>query len=174
MNPLKEYQIHFVGLELGNHKLEFEVDDKFFEQFEFSQIKQGKVLVNIDLEKMARLMVFNFDLEGSVRVTCDRCSNEFDLPISDKQKLIVKFGLDYMEESDDVIVIPETDHKFDVAPYIYEFIHLALPVRSVHPDDEHGNSTCDPDMMQRLEKLAPTEIHDPRWEALQKLKMDDK
>jgi len=71
-----------------------------------------------------------------------------------------------------VVVIPETEYTFDLAPYLYEFIHLALPVRLIHPDDENGNSTCDPDMLRRLEKLIPTETIDPRWEALRKLNTD--
>jgi uncharacterized metal-binding protein YceD (DUF177 family) len=78
-----------------------------------------------------------------------------------------------MEESEDVVVIPETEYQFDLSSYIYEFIHLALPVRLLHPDDEDGNSTCDPDMLRLLETLAPTgDTFDPRWEALKKLNTD--
>ncbi len=173
MNHLKEFNIQFVGLEPGNHQFEFEVNDSFFEHFEFSQIQHGQVHVNVDLEKMERMMIFNIGLEGRVRVTCDRCTNEFDFLLSDKQRLIVKLGAEYLEESDDVIVIPETEYQFDLSPYIYEFIHLALPARLLHPDDEDGNSSCDPDMLRRLETLSPTEdSFDPRWEALRKLNTD--
>jgi uncharacterized protein len=169
VNRLKEYNIQFVGLEPGIHQFEFEVNDSFFEHFEFSQIQQGEVHVTVSLEKMERMMVFNISFVGDVMVTCDRCTNEFKLAISDEQRLIVKLGAEYIEESEDVVVIPETEYKFDLAPYIYEFIHLALPARLLHPDDELGNSTCDPDMLRLLEKLAPAESVDPRWEALRKL-----
>ena len=173
MNRLKDYHIQFVGLEPGNHQFEFDVNDSFFEHFEFSQIQQGKVHVTVDLEKSERMMVLDIALEGEVVVTCDRCTNEFEFPLSDSQRLIVKLGAEYMEESEDVVVIPETEYKFDLSPYIYEFIHLALPARLLHPDDEDGNSTCDPDMLKLLEKLTPTEDSvDPRWEALRKLNTD--
>jgi len=172
VNRLKEYTIPFVGLEPGNHQFEFEVNDSFFEQFEFSQIQHGQIHVTVDLEKMERMMIFNIAIEGEVLVTCDRCTNEFMYPVSDTQRLIVKLGAEYLEESEDVVVIPETEYKFDLSSYIYEFIHLSLPVQLIHPDDEHGSSTCDPDMLRLLETLTPTESIDPRWEALNKLKTD--
>lgn len=173
MNRLKEYTIQFVGLEPGNHQYEFEVNDTFFEQFEFSQIQHGQINVTVDLEKMERMMIFNIGIEGEALVTCDRCTEKFNFPISDTQRLIVKLGAEYMEESEDVVVIPETEYKFDLSPYIYEFIHLALPARLLHSDDEDGNSTCDPEMLRLLEKLTPTEdTFDPRWEALKNLNTD--
>jgi uncharacterized metal-binding protein YceD (DUF177 family) len=169
---LKEYTIQFVGLELGNHQFEFEVNDSFFEHFEFSQIQHGQIHVTVDLEKMERMMILNIGIEGEALVSCDRCTNEFSFPISDTQRLIVKLGAEYMEESEDVVVIPETEYKFDLSTYIYEFIHLALPARLLHPDDEDGNSTCDPDILRLLETLTSTETLDPRWEALKKLNTD--
>jgi uncharacterized metal-binding protein YceD (DUF177 family) len=173
VNRLKEYIIPFVGLELGNHQFEFEVNDSFFEHFEFSQIQHGQIHVIVDLEKMERMMVFNIGIEGDALVTCDRCTNEFSISLSDTQRLIVKLGAEYIEESEDVVVIPETEYRFDLSPYIYEFIHLALPARLLHPDDENGNSTCDLDMLRLLETLAPNEdTSDPRWEALRKLNLD--
>ena len=121
MNRLKEYNIQFVGLEPGNHQFEFEVNDSFFEHFEFSQIQHGKIHVTVDLEKMERMMIFNIGIEGEALVTCDRCTEEFNFPISDTQQLIVKLGAEYMEESEDVVIIPETDYQFDLSTYIYEF-----------------------------------------------------
>jgi len=67
VNRLKEYNIQFVGLEPGNHQFEFEVNDSFFEHFEFSQIQHGEVHVTVDLEKMERMMIFDIILEGKFR-----------------------------------------------------------------------------------------------------------
>ena len=172
VNRLKEYAIQFVGLEPGNHQFEFEVNDSFFEHFEFSQIQQGQVHVTVDLQKMERMMIFNIAFEGEVQVTCDRCTHEFYTPVADEQQLIVKLGAGYLEESEDVVVIPETEYQFDLSTYIYEFIHLALPARLLHPDDENGNSTCDPDVLKRLSAMAPHDTVDPRWEALKNLQTD--
>ena len=172
MNRLKEYNIQFVGLEPGNHIFEFEVNDSFFEHFEYSLIQHGHVHVTVDLEKSERMMIFTINLEGDVMVSCDRCTHDVNLPVSDTQRLIVKLGAEYEEESEDVVIIPETEYKFDLSTYIYEFIHLSLPARLLHPDDENGNSTCDAEMLRLLEKLAPAESVDPRWDALKNLKTD--
>ncbi len=172
MNRLKEYNIQFVGLEPGNHQFEFEVNDTFFEHFEFSQIQHGQVHISVVLEKLERMMVFTITLVGKVLVTCDRCTDEFYFPLLQTEKLIVKLGAEYMEESEDVVIIPETEYQFDLSSYFYEFIHLALPFQLLHPDDEHGNSTCDSDMLQRLNSLSVSETTDPRWEALKKLNPD--
>jgi uncharacterized protein len=173
VDPLKEFIIQFVGLSLGNHRFEYEVNDQFFERFEFSQLQHGLVKVVVDMEKQDRMLVFSFDLKGIVEVTCDRCGEEFMLPVSGNQHLIVKFGLAFLEESDEMIVIPSTEYKFDIAPYLYEYLHLMLPWRIVHPDDADGNTTCNPDTLRRLEELAPHSAVDPRWAALEKLQPDD-
>lgn len=169
MDYLKDFVIHFVGLSIGNHQFDFEVNDKFFEQFEFSELHHGKVKVVTELEKQERMMIFTFHIEGEVEVTCDRCGDEFMMPISGNEVLIVKFGLEYAEENAEMIVIPATDFKFDLAPYIYEFLHLMLPVRIIHPEDSAGNSGCNPETLKILEELTPHTSIDPRWEALSQL-----
>ena len=59
--------------------------------------------------------------------------------------------------------------------FIYETICLALPHRIVHPDDENGNSTCNPEVLKKLESMSQTEKPqeiDERWAALKDLKLD--
>lgn len=172
MNPLKEFIIPFVGLELGNHRFDFEVEDKFFEQFEYSQIHSAKLKVTVELQKQERMLIFDTEIRGEVEALCDRCGGNLRLPVSGNEQLIVKFGENYSEESDDVVVIPLTEYKFDMAPFIYEYAHLILPARILHPDDENGNPTCDPDVLKRLSELAPHEKADPRWDALKNLQSD--
>ena len=58
--------------------------------------------------------------------------------------------------------------------FVYESIMLALPIQVLHPDDENGNSTCNPEILKIMNEHSPDakkedEI-DPRWEALKKLK----
>jgi uncharacterized metal-binding protein YceD (DUF177 family) len=163
---LKDYIIHFVGLSIGNHLFDFEVNDTFFEQFEYSQLQRGLVKIQVNLDKQDRLMVFTFDIKGTVEVTCDRCGEEFMLPVSGKQNLIVKFGAEFQEESEDMIVIPTTEYKIDLSSFIYEYLHLMLPWRIVHPDDAEGKTRCNPEALRLLEELTPHSTLDPRWDAL--------
>ncbi len=99
----------------------------------------------------------------------------FDFPVECENRLLVKFG-DTRDDSDpDIITIPRDEHELDLKQYFYEFIHLALPIQRIHPDDAEGNSTCDPVMLQKLkEHLIEEEIKiDPRWDELKKLMNDN-
>lgn len=169
MNYMNHFIIPFSGLKVGNHTFTFEIEDKFFEHFEYSEITKGRLHIGCRLEKQPRMMVFNFDISGFVQVPCDRCAAEFDLPMEGSRKLIVKFGAEQGEESEEIIVINEKEHEFDVSQFLYEFVHLMLPFQKVHGTDENGNSLCDPEVIRYIKE---TEDHpaDPRWEVLKNLK----
>ncbi len=174
MHPLAAYAIPFSGLKTGTHRFNFLIEHPFFEAMEFSPIKEGRIWVNIDLTKHETMMVFEFNIKGTVHTNCDRCLEDFDFPVEGQQRLIVKFGDSAFEETDEVVVIQRGEYEFNVAQFIYEFVMLLIPIRVAHPEDEDGNFDCDPDALDLLDsnsgfssEEAPT---DPRWEALKKLK----
>ncbi len=169
-NYLKAFRIQHIGLDLGAHRFDFEIDDKFFECFEYSEIHSGQVAVTVDVEKSERMMVLDIHFAGSILTQCDHCGDDFLLPIEGREQLIVKLGDHFEEGVDDVIVIPETDPFFDLSSYLYEFIHLARPIQAIHPVDANGNSTCNPDALKYLSEHSAGEETDPRWDALKRLK----
>ncbi len=170
MDYLKNFAIPFRGLKLGDHHFEYVIGEKFFDCIEYSEIKKGKVAVGIDLNKQERMLIFEFSINGSVEVTCDRCLELFDYPVEGNETLYVKLGDEWDEESDDVLIIPESEHEFNISQLIYEYIMLMLPIQRIHPDDEDGNSTCDPEMLEKLGTQPEPQETDPRWEALEQLK----
>lgn len=170
---LKQFVIPFSGLELGNHQYSFAIGDKFFESIEYSEFSHGELQVNLDLERQERMLIFRFQITGYVEVECDRCLDELKMHIADTEQLIVKFGTEYQEESEDVLVIPQHEHQFDISHYLYEFISLSLPVQRFHPDDEEGNSTCNPDFLEHLNTYTEEQETDPRWEKLRGLLSDE-
>ena len=169
MDYLADFVIPFMGLSLENHTFDFEVNNAFFEHFEYSEIKKGKVSVEVILERQERMLIFGFKIQGSVEVTCDRCLDVFDHPVSGREQLIVKFGHERLEESDDVLMIPHTDYQIDLAPLIYEYINLLLPIRHVHPMNENGEYACDPEVTKFITETPEHENTDPRWEVLKGL-----
>lgn len=170
---MKDYLIPFVGLKQGLYQYEFEIGNKFFESFEHSPVKSGNVKVDLDLQKQDVLMILNFSLHGSVNVPCDRCLEDFAQPIEGENRIIVKFGNETYEESDEIVVLSRDEYEIDVSQYIYEFINLAIPLKKVHPDDENGKSSCNPEILKKLEEYSATEHQkqgtDPRWSALKNL-----
>jgi uncharacterized protein len=165
-----QFLIPIAGIKADNYSFDFIIDESFFQHFEYSEIKSGEVKVHLVMEKEEKLIQFHFSLSGFVRVPCDRCYEPMDQEISGEEDLIVKFGPDFHEESEVVQVIPEGEHHFDVSPFLYEYVHLLLPIRRVHPEDENGNSKCDPEIIRRLEDSPQPSEPDPRWEILNKLK----
>ncbi len=180
MQNRKEYIIQFVGLGAGEHEYEFDVSDKFFESLDFSEIKQGNIHVNLRLLKQSTMMVLQFEITGTVKLNCDRCTGEFDMPISGNYKLIVKVGgHETGNEDDDIITVAANEHQLDLTQYIYEYITLSLPIKRVHPEDEKGNSTCDEEVLKKLnnylieeEKEEPEEPTDSRWDDLKNIKLN--
>jgi uncharacterized metal-binding protein YceD (DUF177 family) len=177
MQARKEYIIQFVGLSLGEHKFEFEVTDKFFENLEFSEIKQANIHINLNLLKQSQMMVLQFEISGTVKALCDLCASEFDLPISGDHKLIVKVGgSDTGNEDDDIITVAANEHELDLSTYLYEYITLSLPIKRVHPVDKDGNSTCDTETLEKLDKFIVDEPGeeetDPRWNGLKDIKLN--
>ncbi len=155
-----------MGLKEGVHDYSFEIDEAFFESFEYSEIKHGNVHVDVSMERKERMLIFNFRFRGEVQLPCDRCLAPMSMPIEGSDRLIVKFGQDWEEESEEIIIIPETEARIDISPFIYEYIILKLPIQRVHPE---GKGLCDQSVVEKLEQHAKVEI-DPRWEALKNLK----
>lgn len=166
MKALKEYVIPFVGLKEGVHDYSFEVDSKFFESFDYSEINHGNIHVELSMEKQDRMLIFNFSIDGYVVVPCDRCLAEMEYPVKGTERLIVKFGQERKEETEEILIIPETESHIDISEFIYEYIMLLLPYRRVHPE---GDESCNNEVSNKLDQYAAPE-HDPRWEALKELK----
>lgn len=172
MDYLKNFVIPFVGLSTGEHQFDYTIDDKFFASYEYSEISRANVKVDLILDKSDRMMVLTFRMLGILEVTCSRCSDLFDYPVEGEEILYVKYGPEFKEEDDNVIIIPETESHINVAPYIYDYLSLMVPYRVVHPDNEDRESGCDPDVIARIQNHSEQTDTDPRWDRLKDLNID--
>lgn len=176
MNELREYQIPFVGMKLGLHHFNFELEEQFFSHFEGSEVSKGKVFIDLEFDKKERLFVLKFDVSGTISTDCDRCGQPFDMPIHGNHILYVKLG-DKREEdvdNEEVIWIPESESVLDLAEIIYEFVHLSLPIKRLHPDLRNGEPGCVPEILKLLGSMPDetdnnNENNDPRWDILNNL-----
>jgi uncharacterized protein len=175
MGRSREYIIEFGALPKGEHEFEFEVSDSFFQEFENSIVQHGNVDVLVVVEKKENLLLLDFTMEGTVIVTCDRCLDDMELELEGYSELIVKLGDHLEEESDEVIMIPVSEHQLDLSQFIYEYISVLIPMRNVHPDAEDGTSTCNPEILREIEKHQlrdTTDETDPRWEMLKNINLN--
>ncbi len=170
MKHSREYLLPVGGLSLGKHDYKFVLDRAFFTMFEYSEIKNGNVEVDLLLNKQETMIELFFKIKGELEVACDRCADEFFEPIEGENEMILKFGETFEEESDEITIIPVLQHQFDISHLLYEYTILLLPLRKIHPEDAQGNSSCNPDVIERLNQMKHLETADPRWEALKNLK----
>ena len=169
MKSNRQFVIPFKGLKLGKHDFIFDIDDKFFDSFEDSEINEGKVHIEIQLIKNSSMLELIFSLNGTVTVMCDRCLDDFDLSISYNTNLYVKFGDTTEEQTDEILVLSHNEFELNVSQYIYEFILLSIPYRRIHPDNNQGETMCNQEMLKKLnEYLIDENVKDPdpRWDDL--------
>ena len=170
MKREKQFEIQFSALEVGLHQFTFDIEEKFFAELNSTEINGGTLSAEVELMKEDNLLVLEFKIDGDVSVSCDRCAEALQLPIACTNRLIVKFGEKVFEETDEIIVIPEKENSINLAPYIFEYVHLQLPQRKVHDE-----ANCNSEVIERLNGLngnAKKDTVDPRWEALKKIKLD--
>ena len=173
MTELAKYNIAFRGLGIGKHEFDYQIDKKFLDYFAGGIAEDGNVPVKVILEKQSAYMVLCFQVNGTVRIQCDRCLEPYDQSVKSENKIFVKYGEENFEEGDDVIWVSPNEYQINVGKLIYDFIILAIPIRQVHPDDENGNSRCNPEMLEKLKNLSapdqPELPADKRWDDLKKL-----
>ena len=175
MCSLEQFKIDLKNQTDEVSALEFDLDNQFFAALDGSEVKQGALHVSVSIRKMTGFYELLFHTEGTVTVTCDRCLDDMPQPIETENRLVVKLGAVYSEE-DDVITVAEDEGILDTSWLIYEFIVLAIPIKHVHAPGK-----CNPAMSQVLEELsadrssdeASDQPIDPRWSALEKLKINN-
>ena len=169
----KKYSIAFAGLKLGKHNFEYEVTDAFFDGIEHSLITKANVTAALVLDKHENMLILEFNLKGFVSVECDRCLEFFDLPVAGEQKLIVKLDGDEPASGDDEIVsVPRNEGVLNIAPYLYEYISLMVPLKKTHATLKDCNQETIAVLNKLTAKAGPKKEKDevdPRWNALKNL-----
>jgi uncharacterized metal-binding protein YceD (DUF177 family) len=178
MKHLKEFTIPFVGLKVGKHLFDFDIDHTFLKFFEYDDFNTAKAKVNLILEKKSSFLELNFKTEGVINVNCDVTNEPFDQDIENEFDLVVSFGEEFNDENIDILVLPHGEYEVNIQQYVYELIVLALPTKRVHPGIEDGS--LESDILNKLDELSPKlkdikeeeESTDPRWDSLKKLLTD--
>ena len=167
---MNEFIIPFIGLKLGEHVFNYELETSFLKNFVNTEIKGIKITVEVKMINHHNLLEFNFQLNGNVIVECDLCLDDVTLPIDYHNYLIAK--LENIEnEDDDIIYLKPDESEIDISQFIYESIIFSLPLKRVHPDKK-GKNKCNSEMLKKLKTHLVSNIEetpDPRWNDLKNL-----
>ena len=169
MKDLKEFNIPFVGLKEGKHLFQYKVDNTFFELYDYNEFEKSSINVTLEFVKKSTLFELGFTASGTVNVPCDVTNEYFDLEITATLPLVVKFGQEYNDENEEILILPHEVYQFSVAQFIYEMIVLGIPNKRVHPKVLDG--TMETEVLEQLEikEEKTVETTDPRWDKLKNL-----
>lgn len=169
MKDLKEFNIPFVGLKEGKHLFQYKVDNTFFELYNYNEFEKSSIIVTLEFVKKSTLFELNFTASGTVNVPCDVTNEYFDLEITATLPLVVKFGQEYNDDNEEILILPHEVYQFSVAQFIYEMIVLGIPNKRVHPKVLDG--TMETEVLEQLEikEEKTVETTDPRWDKLKNL-----
>ena len=174
MDTHADFIIPIVGLKLGDHSYQFEVDGKFFKEFDNTELQEGDLQIDLTLTKRSNLMELMFHVKGSIQSLCDRCGGGLELPLQHQEMRIVKFSQEDFNNTDDVLILGNDEHEINVSHMVYETIALAIPFRRFH-DKEINGQLCDKEVLEKLEQYQEqeeTKDVDDRWSALKDLLTD--
>ncbi len=170
---MKEFDIAYKGLSEGLHRFEWVLDDRFFAAFESPEIRGGKVDVELELEKSAAGLKLDFEIGGKVRVECDRCAEECEVPVDWEGGFRVRFGDEAVDFDGELMWLGRGEGEFNVAQYIYESVLLALPIKRTHDNcAPAGVRFISEEEFERAERGSEMQkmADNPEWQKLKELK----
>ena len=188
MDALIQYSIPVKGLRLGVYEYNFHINREFFSCFESSPVTDGDVRVHLQFEKQQSMFVLDLEIEGTVNTECDRCLAPIRLPIADQRSFVVKFSTEEESDDDDVVFIHPDTQKFDVSPYVYEYVVLAIPMVKTYDCENDPTVECNREAIDRYilrtdeeewldepeaEEEAQPDAENPIWNVLKQLNNDN-
>jgi uncharacterized metal-binding protein YceD (DUF177 family) len=180
MGNRREFEIAFVGLKPGIHEYNYEVDEKFFANYQQTDFNNCQASIKLILEKNTSFMMLKFEVGGSVNVICDRCGNTLPMNLWDEFNMVVKSvenpeEMNESEEDPDIFYISRTESHLHVADWIYEFVSLSIPMHRMCNEQEMGGPQCNKEILAMLKKMGSGVIENnhPLQEGLEKFKKNN-
>ena len=151
LKQVLKYQIQHEKLENGVHQFDYQVDGALFSRFENEEIQGADLKVTIDLKKNSEGFTLFLSAIGEIELQCDRCLDFFSHPLEISHEVIVKLDDKTDFDTDhDFVCLDRTCDSIDVSYFIYEMVIVNLPIRRVHPEDENGESLCNPEIVKYI------------------------
>jgi len=120
----------------GVSEYSFKVGKEFFIKMENHDVIDADIDARLRIEHKNGAYYCLFTLTGHLTLPCDRCLDPMTHQVDTTYAVTVKYGPEYDDSADSVLVLPETEPMLDTAPLIYDTAVLTIPMRCVHPDGE--------------------------------------
>ena len=79
MGKFDLYNIDLKNLASGIHQKAYFLENKFFADIDGDEVQRGKVQVDLTITSTDLMFDMNFQIAGSVVISCDRCLDNMEL-----------------------------------------------------------------------------------------------
>lgn len=150
MGKFAAYKVELSSKQEGKYEQDFVCDTEFFKNMEHPEIIRSDVKVHMDMTRRGDVYDMKFTVKGGIEVPCDRCLDPLPLDVDTSYELKVKYGEDYDDGTDNLLIIPYSDTYLNVAYILADTILLTIPLRHVHPQGQ-----CNRAMAAALHRHTP-------------------
>lgn len=186
MGKLSEFTLRLKGMPETTEQHSYRLGRQFFADFGNADILDAALEVSADVTHRHDAYALELAIAGTVTLECDRCLDPLVLPVDARYSVTVEYGDEYSDETDGLLVLPESDDTLDLTLLIHDTVVLSLPMRRVHPDGMCNAGMAETLRLHRAEEIAAPDgdasddangdaeetdaPSDPRWDALRGLK----
>lgn len=135
-----QFVISLPSLPEGHHEMELKADASLFADRGNVEVTAADITAYVDIDVRHGVYEIGITCQGWIEIPCDRCLDPMRLDVDEDYDVNVRYGEDY-DETDDTIILPEEEVRFDLAPLVADTVLLSIPLRHVHPEGE-----CNPRM----------------------------
>ena len=153
--------------------IEQEVNGTLFYEFnEFMNEFNSEISADLTLKSLGQFIKIEGTIKGVLKLTCDRCLNEFDYNLDiEVNETFAKYSLqdEYSQEFElqkgQFIIDLNGEKEIDIYDVLYQSVILALPNKKV------CGINCNEDMFMSDENYH---VHDSRMDVFKNIKIEKK
>ncbi|NCX96398.1 MAG: hypothetical protein EBX41_08310 [Chitinophagia bacterium] len=183
MKANRKFEIAWQALPTGLNSFVYSIDNEYMKAKDHkTDVSNWDIKISLFFDKREDISLLKFDIDGKIKVPCDRCGDEFELQLWDEFVFYGKYTKDTDEsggdnESLETLFLDPSEPVINIENLLYENLLLSLPLQRLHPTDANGNSMCNPvalRLLNQLNKSEPEESTNSLMEGLKKIKIPNK
>jgi uncharacterized metal-binding protein YceD (DUF177 family) len=127
--------------------------------FDYRDFDKADIRVEVEITKHGHLIEVGMQSQGTVELPDDRTGHLYRQKVNGDLRFLLKYGAEYNDDDDEMIIIPYNEAFFNMAKPIYEMVVLSVPMKHLDPGFNPPEEEEDP---------VEREV-DPRWAKLREL-----
>ena len=160
LEKLTTFELPLKGMPCGTQQFEYHLGMDFFREMESTDVLSAAVDATVEVKRSGDIYELCITVAGELGIPCDRCLEPMKHEVDCDYELTVKFGDEYNDETDGLLIVPDSDNDLNVASIVYDTVALTIPISHVHEEGE-----CDEATWEALQAHTAHSIADDGDEA---------